>query len=219
MNAPPNQTLYIKNLDDHLSQTRLRESLYTCFSQYGRILDIVSSKARKLRGQAWIVYERLVEATTAMRELNEKEFMGKVLHIAYAKTKSDVVAKQDGTFVPRVRPEKEESVPKVAKIDHLDTPGGSQTKKGSMPKVPTSGWNPPNKILFLDALPPGCTQDMLEVLFQQYHGFGEIRTVPGKADLAFVEFQDEACAGVALAGLAGFQLAPGELLQVNYAKK
>lgn len=47
----------------------------------------------------------------------------------------------------------------------------------------------------------------------------EVRMVPGKKGLAFVEFGDEAQAAIALQGLLGFKLTPTDTLKVSFAKK
>jgi U2 small nuclear ribonucleoprotein B'' len=47
---------------------------------------------------------------------------------------------------------------------------------------------------------------MLAMLFRQYPGFVEVRLVPGKTDIAFVEFADESQASVAKEGLNGFKV-------------
>ena len=77
MEIPPNQTLYINNLNekvkkegDTLSKIRylplsgfyslvseLKKSLYAIFSQFGPILDIVAMKTLKMRGQAFVVFQ------------------------------------------------------------------------------------------------------------------------------------------------------------------
>ncbi|OMJ28128.1 U1 small nuclear ribonucleoprotein [Smittium culicis] len=54
--------------------------------------------------------------------------------------------------------------------------------------------NVPNKILFLQQLPSDVTQNELENLFNPFSGFVEVRTIPGKHDIAFVEYEDEMCA-------------------------
>lgn len=76
MEVPPNQTLYINNLNEKvkkegevvspsllfclkcvLSSTELKKSLYAIFSQFGPILDIVAVKSLKMRGQAFVVFQ------------------------------------------------------------------------------------------------------------------------------------------------------------------
>ncbi|TAQ90456.1 hypothetical protein B7494_g1188 [Chlorociboria aeruginascens] len=96
---PPNQTLYITNLPSaKIQKPDLRISLYTLFSTYGPVLDVVALRTMKMRGQAHVVYRDIQTATQAMRALQGFEFFGKEMQIQYAKTKSDTIAKMDGTF-------------------------------------------------------------------------------------------------------------------------
>lgn len=96
---PPNQTLYVTNLPSaKIQKSDLRTALYMLFSTYGPVLDVVAMKTMKMRGQAHIVYRDVQTATQAMRALNGAQFLGKDLKIEYAKSKSDTIAKLDGTF-------------------------------------------------------------------------------------------------------------------------
>jgi len=63
------------------------------------------------------------------------------------------------------------------------------------------------------------TAEMLSYLFQQYPGFKEIRLVPGKTDIAFVEYETESQASVAKSVLDGFKLTPQNAMGVEFAKK
>ncbi|GES82641.1 U1 small nuclear ribonucleoprotein A [Rhizophagus clarus] len=94
----PNQTLYVRNLNEKINKDELKRSLYSLFSAYGRILDIVALKTMKMRGQAFVVFKEIQSATSAMRGLNGFHFYDKPLHIEYAKSKSEAVAKLDGTW-------------------------------------------------------------------------------------------------------------------------
>ncbi|CAI9635241.1 unnamed protein product [Alternaria burnsii] len=94
----PNRTLYVRNLPDKLQKEDLKRNLYMLFATYGVILDIVALKTMKMRGQAHVVFRDVDSSTQAMRALQGFTFFGKDMQIAYAKTKSDTVAKLDGTY-------------------------------------------------------------------------------------------------------------------------
>jgi U2 small nuclear ribonucleoprotein B'' len=94
----PNQTLYCTNLPDKLRKHDLRLSLYTLFSTYGVVLDVVAMKTEKMRGQAHIVFKDIQASTQAMRALQGFEFFGKEMKIVYAKGSSDVLARLRGTY-------------------------------------------------------------------------------------------------------------------------
>ncbi|KAG2231326.1 hypothetical protein BDF21DRAFT_427702 [Thamnidium elegans] len=94
----PNQTLYITNISGRITVEELKSSLYGLFSTYGPILDITAKKTQTMREQAFIVYNNVASATTAKRSLNGFTFFDRPIKIEYAKTKSDAIAKLDGTF-------------------------------------------------------------------------------------------------------------------------
>ncbi|KAI0379710.1 RNA-binding domain-containing protein [Hypomontagnella monticulosa] len=96
---PPNQTLYVTNLpSSKINKVDLKTALYMLFSTYGPVLDVVAMKTMKMRGQAHIVFRDMQAATQAMRALEGFTFLGSELHIEYAKSKSDMIAKLDGTY-------------------------------------------------------------------------------------------------------------------------
>jgi RNA recognition motif-containing protein len=51
MDIRPNHTIYVNNLNEKVKKEELKKSLYYIFSQFGQILDIVSIKTAKLRGE------------------------------------------------------------------------------------------------------------------------------------------------------------------------
>jgi len=74
---------------------------------------------------------------------------------------------------------------------------------------------PPNKILFVQDLPKDTTKGSLEALFRPFAGLAEVRTIPGRAAIAFVEFESAELSGVAKEALHR----QGELnLKVTFAK-
>jgi RNA recognition motif-containing protein len=74
----PNQTLYITNLpSSKIQKEDLRISLFTLFSTYGHVLDVVALRTMKMRGQAHVTYRDVQTATQAMRALQNFEFFGK----------------------------------------------------------------------------------------------------------------------------------------------
>ena len=70
-------SLYVTNLPDKLRKDDLRLSLYTLFSTYGAVIDVVALKTMKMRGQAFIAYRDAQASTQAMRALQGFEFFGK----------------------------------------------------------------------------------------------------------------------------------------------
>ena len=65
---------------------------------------------------------------------------------------------------------------------------------------------PPNKILFLREIPEDYTKEGLAVIFGRFAGFKEVRTVPGRKNIAFVEYESEEGAIAAKERTAGMTL-------------
>lgn len=101
-------------------------------------------------------------------------------------------------------------------------PGGmphGQMMPGQMaPMLPISE-NPPNHILFLTNLPEETNELMLSMLFNQFPGFKEVRLVPGRHDIAFVEFDNDVQAGAARESLQGFKITQSNSMKISFAKK
>jgi U2 small nuclear ribonucleoprotein B'' len=69
VDVPPNQTIYVRNLNEKVKKQELRQSLYEAFSQFGRVVDVVALKTTRMRGQAFIAFEDIASATNALRGL------------------------------------------------------------------------------------------------------------------------------------------------------
>jgi len=220
MELPPNNTVYINNLNEKIKKDDLKKSLYAIFSQFGPILDILASKNLKMRGQAFVIFKDTPSSTNAMRSMQGFPFYDKPMRIAYAKADSDIISKMKGTFKER---------PKKAPGEMM------KSKKSKKPKANagggTGGTNaggqggggvenaPPNQILFLTNLPQETNEMMLSMLFNQFPGFKEVRLVPGRHDIAFVEFETEMQSAAARDALQGFKITPTTAIKISFAKK
>lgn len=60
---------------------------------------------------------------------------------------------------------------------------------------------------------------MLQMLFQQFPGFKEVRMIEAKPGIAFVEFGDDMQASDAMNPLQNFKITPTHAMQISYAKK
>ena len=72
----PNQSLYIQNLPDKIQKEDIRRALYMLFSSYGPILDVVTMKGTRMRGQAHVLFRDVHAATQAMRACQGFDFFG-----------------------------------------------------------------------------------------------------------------------------------------------
>ncbi|SCP03182.1 U1 small nuclear ribonucleoprotein A, putative [Plasmodium malariae] len=97
----PNETLYVKNLNDRIKSEEMKKSLKDLFKQYGVIEDLIVMKSFWRKGQAWIVYDNIESSTKALNALQGFVLFGKIMQINYSHNKSDIHSKRDGTFVER----------------------------------------------------------------------------------------------------------------------
>ena len=61
----------------------------------------------------------------------------------------------------------------------------------------------------------------VSIVFIRYRfpGFKEVRLVPGRHDIAVVEFENDGQAGAARDALQGFKITPSHAMKITYAKK
>ncbi|KAH8396344.1 hypothetical protein KR222_008888 [Zaprionus bogoriensis] len=216
MDVRPNQTIYINNLNEKIKKEELKKSLYAIFSQFGQILDIVAMTTLKRRGQAFVIFKEIGSASNALRTMQGFPFYDKPMRIAYSKTDSDIVAKLKGTY--KERPKKVKP-PKPApgadeKKDKKKKPANAENSSAN-----TQTEQPPNQILFLTNLPEETNEMMLSMLFNQFPGFKEVRLVPNRHDIAFVEFTTELQSNAAKEALQGFKITPTHAMKITFAKK
>lgn len=204
----PKHTIYINNLNDSIKIDPMKQSLHALFSQFGPIVDIVMRKSLRLRGQAFIIFREIDSASKAIRTMQGFLFYDKPLRIHYAKTESDTITKQRGTFVQRPAKPKME----VKKREKPSTNGSNRAMQEVVDQEP-------NNILFLTNLPEETNEAMLTLLFNQFPGFREVRLIPGRFDIAFVEFENEFLSATAKEALNGFNLSPTHRMRITFAKK
>jgi RNA recognition motif-containing protein len=234
--VPPNQTLYVNNLNEKIKVPEMKCSLLELFGTYGEVIDIVAFGTLKKKGQAFVVFREISCATNAMRALQNFVFLDKPMKINYSKTKSDVVAVEDGTFKPRgkggakekeepakpkgpgpARPKAAEAKAKAAANDKAvakTTPAAEDKEKDEDGDKDGQ----PSNVLFVENLPPEVNEMMLTMLFRQYPGFQEARLIKGR-NVAFIEYADELQAGIAKHGLQGFMVTPEMALKISFAKQ
>ena len=72
-----------------------------------------------MRGQAWVCFDTVEAATNAMAKFQGHPFFDKPVRIQYAKNKSDIAAKKDGSYVAK---EKQAKAPPAAAAPALPKP-------------------------------------------------------------------------------------------------
>ena len=205
MEIRPNNTLYVNNLNEKVKIDVLKRDLHSIFRQFGEIIEILASKTLRRRGQAYIVFKQIAMATKALNSMQGFPFMDKPMRIAYAKKDSNVIAKLKGTYVERTKEEKKRFRKEQQKLRAELVEQGAN--------------NPPNHILFVSNLPPATQQGWLHMLFSKFAGLKEVRLVPNRPGIGFVEFTSEAEASEARKATNDFRISPTVSMKVIFAKK
>ncbi|KAI6247506.1 U1 small nuclear ribonucleoprotein [Erysiphe necator] len=246
---PPNETVYVRNLEERIKLPQLCEALEELFSEYGKIIDIVAKTNLKAKGQAFIVFDSVESATMAIEEVQGFELFDKPLQLAYARTKSDATVKRekgDGdefeSHKRRRLAEKDKKkaaeaaeeqkrikragattgvAPDAAVRPIKSTRGaGLKSTNASAAAVIPDEYLPPNKILFVQNLPDEYEVDALTAIFGRFEKFKEVRLVPGRKGIAFIEYETETGAISAKENTAGMALGDGtHIMKVTYQRQ
>lgn len=97
--------------------------------------------------------------------------------------------------------------------------GLKSTNAVAAPAIPDE-YLPPNKVLFLQKLPADANQELLTGLFGRFDGFKEVRMVPGRKGIAFVEYEHQEGAISAKEAMAGSVLVTGtDPIKVTYQRQ
>lgn len=238
---PPNQTLYVNNLNESIKLDELKLNLFHLFSQFGDVIEINSRKSKKMKGQAFIVFKDITSATNAKVSLNNTLFLGETLHIAFARNVNDTLLKLTGNIsmkdktlkdIERKKRREEEYKVIESKIElnrkrnrspdntidlhsNININGKSNTIKS---RTTNDNSSFTNNVLFVEGLPREVNENVLKAIFGKYNGFKEIRLLSGRM-ICFVEFDNEMNAGSALVGLNGYKLTNDCVLVISFAKK
>ncbi|KAL1919271.1 uncharacterized protein VTP21DRAFT_1963 [Calcarisporiella thermophila] len=221
----PNNTIYINNLNEKIKLETLKKSLETIFNQYGTILSISAKASLRMRGQAFVVFENVESAEKAVKEVQHFPLFGKPMVLQFARMKSDVIAEREGNLEEskrrRIEEKRERELARMKEEAEMKEKLGEGAKAAApkpVARIPDE-YLPPNNILFLQNLPEDTTQETLAGLFQQYYGFKEVRMVPGRKGIAFVEYENEYLSGLAKEALSNYLITPEHPMKVTFARK
>lgn len=131
-----------------------------------------------------------------------------------------MVAKLDGTFVPRQKRALDADGDVDAAPKRVAAPAshGAAAAPVMIPAPPRPENAVPTHVLLASNLPESVPTETITALFAQYPGFTELRPVPGRG-MAFVEYESEVAATPALQGLHNHKLDEAHYMAVTYAKK
>ncbi|KAI1383608.1 RNA-binding domain-containing protein [Hypoxylon trugodes] len=238
-------TVYVRNLEERVKPEPLKEALTAVFSEYGNVVDIIAKRNVKAKGQAFVVFDRPESALQAVEEIQGFELFDKPMQVALARTRSDVTVLSSGSKeefeLHQRRRQAEKDKKKAAEAaeeqKRLKRPGAvpatgeaarpAKTARGLKTTAPSAGPNavvpdeylPPNKILFVQNLPDDYHDiEALSGVFGRFEGFREVRLVPGRKGIAFIEYEAEAGAITAKENTAGMALGE-KFIKVTYQRQ
>ncbi|KAF7784912.1 hypothetical protein Agabi119p4_1077 [Agaricus bisporus var. burnettii] len=228
----PCETLYIQNLNEKVKPQVLQATLRGLFKSYGDVLDVVAHGNMRMRGQAFVSFDSVDSARKAMKDVQRFPLYSKPMQITFAKTRSDAVVKKlDAESYDQHKQRRDEHKKATRYTNPIkskfrlkrmaaEMDGGAALPQSKRPAVQMPDeYLPPNKILFLQNLPESVTKDQLMSLFSQYPNLYEVRMIPTKKDIAFVEYVDEGSAGVAKDALHNYKLDGENKIKITFARK
>ncbi|KAF5022659.1 hypothetical protein F66182_5302 [Fusarium sp. NRRL 66182] len=227
---PSISTVYVQNLEERVKLESLTDALRTIFSEFGNVVDIVAKKNLRAKGQAFIVFDKPESARDAIEEIDGFELFDKPMKLALARTRSDKTVelnenKEDFEHHKRHRQaekDKRKALEAAEEQRQLNKRGpGAATDSRPNKAAKSSGLKstsaaasggvldeflPPNKILFVQNIPEEYDIEALSSVFGRFDGFREVRLVPGRHGIAFVEYEAEQGAITAKENTAGLNL-------------
>ena len=216
-------TVYVNNLNEKVKVEELKLALETVFCKFGKILEVQANKALRRRGQAWVVFDVAASAERCIAEMQGFNFYEKPMRLAFAKAKSDVIAKRDGTYKPR-----ESIISRPPKRKQSEALGGEAPRQSNgkraraeaqvevKPDIKSSA-PLPNRVLFVEDLGSEVQTADVRGLFDAAQGFQDVRLVPGRG-VAFVDFENDYVAGMALSAAQGKTIG-GKPIRVSFARR
>ena len=176
---------------------------------------------------------------SAVRAVNEMDGLmvySRPMKVEFAKEESDVARRARGETVPKREKRKRPSTAqrKADKLAQLNAAQQAQPASAALSALPVplppTGYPPlpypppvqllpPNRVLFVEQLPPHMTHTQLQALWTGHAGLVECRLVAVRPGVAFVEFVSEMEATEAMRRMQGLKVEDGHEMRISYAKK
>ncbi|KAF4125329.1 tubulin-specific chaperone D [Geosmithia morbida] len=240
MESSPITTVYVQNLEERVKIETLVESLRAIFSEFGNVVEIVAKKNLKSKGQAFVVFDNAQSAQNAVEETHGFSLFDKPMRVAMARTRSDKTVEMNGSEQDleahkqhrQAEKEKKKAFEASEEQKQLKRGAGAAGDRGNK-AVRSSGlkstsiaassvvpdeYLPPNKILFLQNFPDEYDAEALTSVFGRFDGFREVRLVPGRRGIAFVEYDSEQGAISAKESTGGMSLGD-KTIKVTYQRQ
>ncbi|KAG5359070.1 U1 small nuclear ribonucleoprotein usp102 [Yarrowia sp. C11] len=221
----PCETIYIRNINEKVKIPTLKSTLKEICKEYGDVLDVVAHGNLRLRGQAFVVFDSIDSAESAISALNSTKLdglKGSVVEVTYAKSRSDATVAKKGaseldSHVRARVAQKELKQLADSNKRRAEPVRAAETVSKKVKTAPETTFNPVHNILLLQNLPKSASQEAVAALFSELPGYVEVRLVPAR-QVGFAEFENDEQAVVAKEKSQGAEI-DGEKLLVSYAKK
>lgn len=220
---------------DVIDAAELRRQLHSLFSTYGRVLDVVATRAPSMRGQAFVVFESATASTAAKRGLSGFSFYGKALHIDYSTgDKSKALLRRELGDDAVHELELERSRTTVSRRGEkralfLDAP--SDDEDNARPESESEGDEaaarkrvkredaPEGTSLHATGIPPSIDAEVLTTLFSRQQGYLGLTASPDPPTdepwTAIIRFDSTQNTQAAQSALHGIQLDPTYTLDLS----
>ncbi|TQV93046.1 hypothetical protein V2A60_003642 [Cordyceps javanica] len=237
----PISTVYVQNLEERVKPEPLASALRTVFSEFGQVVDVVAKTNLKAKGQAFVVLDTPAGAREAVDEINGFPLFDKPMRLAMARSRSDKTVEMSGSPAEleahkqhRLAEKEKKKAAEAAegprqgkrgagtgadgRPSKIAKPSGLKSTSVAQAAVIPDEYLPPNKILFLQNVPEEYDVEALTGIFGRFDGFREVRLVPGRRGIAFVEYDAEQGAVAAKENTAGMALGDRNI-KVTYQRQ
>ncbi|TIB68123.1 hypothetical protein E3P77_01343 [Wallemia ichthyophaga] len=240
----PHETIYIRNLNETIRLATLKESLRNLYSNIGEVVDVIAHRNIRMRGQAFVAFNSAHVAKRAVNDTQNLPLYGQPMKVSFARSTADAVLrrqkkaaeleahlsnrkaakplKRKENYIRLMQLNRAKAQTNTGEAGEGDPSKSSQshhhTNAQKHQQMPDE-YLPPNTILFIQNLPPGTPKEKLEEVFGMYPNLAEVRVIPARPDIAFVEYLDEASSAVAKDALNEYHVEADKPIKVTFARK
>ncbi|WPK26891.1 hypothetical protein PUMCH_004259 [Australozyma saopauloensis] len=219
---PPHSTLYVSNINEAISKTKLSYVLNRIFGRYGEVVDVRVRRSLKMKGQAFVTYKDARSCEKALSKLQGRPVFKKPIHIVYAHFASDKCLELNQELEElnkrkEQRNKKQEEETKIASEMLHQKQLSSKTPEVTESQLKLWKLLPPHKVLLLQNLTSESLESsFIEEAFDGFAGFEKVRLIKFRK-LAFIDFDLESQATQCLKDIDASKFGAEALL--TYAKK
>lgn len=209
--AIPTTTLYLKNLNERIPQSRLREEIAELCKPHGPVVKIFTGRGLRKRGQAFVAFQDLNHALEAQRSLDGRLLFEKPIEAAFALTASNKTSLSSSCSSHVNHPTSNTAIDAPACAE-ADPEGPPKLSSSSTAHNPVDAGTPNSRIL-LQNVPDSIDLNKLIDICAPFPGYSEARMFAAR-HVGFIDFES-----VEAASLAIGQLSQKGIGEIKYAKK